>query len=95
MKVLDSFKLNGKVALVTGGAGMYGRQITEALGEAGAKVFIASRNIEKLKAVAEDFQGILYSLIVVCQHDDQFRFHNSFPFISDIIQVYFCFFKPV
>ena len=53
MKVLESFLLNGKVALVTGGAGLYGRQIVEALAEAGAKTFIASRNIAELEKTAE------------------------------------------
>ena len=47
MNVIDSFRLNGKTAIVTGGAGRYGRQIVEALGEAGATVFIASRDLEK------------------------------------------------
>lgn len=49
MSVLDLFRLNGKVALVTGGAGLYGRQIVEALAGAGAKVFIASRNLSSLQ----------------------------------------------
>ena len=31
MHVLDMFKLDGRVALVTGGAGRYGSQITVAL----------------------------------------------------------------
>jgi len=52
MNVLDSFRLNGKVAVVTGGAGLYGRQIVEALAEAGAKTFTASRDVKKLEETA-------------------------------------------
>jgi NAD(P)-dependent dehydrogenase (short-subunit alcohol dehydrogenase family) len=33
------------VALLTGGAGLYGRQLAEALAEAGAVTVIASRNV--------------------------------------------------
>ena len=54
MKVLESFSLKGKVALLTGGAGLYGRQIVAALAEAGAKVYIASRGIEALEKVAAE-----------------------------------------
>ena len=46
MKVLDYFDLSGKVAVVTGGAGKYGYQIVEALAEAGACVYVASRDRE-------------------------------------------------
>ena len=53
MKVLESFSLKGKVALLTGGAGLYGRQIAEALAEAGAVTHIASRNVAELEKVAE------------------------------------------
>jgi len=52
MSVLDSFSLKGRVALVTGGAGLYGRQIVAALAEAGAKTFIASRDLAALEKLA-------------------------------------------
>jgi NAD(P)-dependent dehydrogenase (short-subunit alcohol dehydrogenase family) len=54
MDVLQSFSLKGKVAVVTGGAGLYGRQIVTALAEAGAKTFIAARDTVKLEAVAAE-----------------------------------------
>ena len=53
MNVMDAFSLKGKTALLTGGAGLYGRQLCQALCEAGADVYIASRNMEKLKAEAD------------------------------------------
>lgn len=54
MNVLEIFSLKGKVALLTGGAGLYGRQIVASLAEAGAKVYIASRGIEALEKVARE-----------------------------------------
>jgi NAD(P)-dependent dehydrogenase (short-subunit alcohol dehydrogenase family) len=57
MGVLESFSLAGKVALVTGGAGLYGRQIVAALAEAGAKTFIAARDVARLEAVAVEERG--------------------------------------
>jgi len=52
MTVLDSFSLRGKTALVTGGAGRYGRQIVLALAEAGARTLVASRNLTALEELA-------------------------------------------
>lgn len=46
------FKLDGKVAIVTGGAGWYGKPISLALAEAGALVIVASRDLEKCEAYA-------------------------------------------
>jgi len=54
MTVMDAFSLKGKTALVTGGAGLYGRQIVAALAEAGARTYIAARDRSKLEAVAEE-----------------------------------------
>lgn len=56
MNVKQLFDLTGKVILVTGGAGNYGRCIAEGLAEAGATVIIASRNMENLNKVAQKFQ---------------------------------------
>lgn len=54
MNVRDLFSIGGKVALVTGGAGLYGRQLVAGMAEAGAKTFIASRTIGPLEELAEE-----------------------------------------
>lgn len=57
MSILDTFRLTGKVALITGGGGLYGRQIARAFAEAGARTYIASRHREALESVASDLRS--------------------------------------
>jgi len=52
MNVLDRFRLDGRRALVTGGARGLGRVMAEALAEAGADVAVASRSLEACRAAA-------------------------------------------
>ena len=62
--VLDMFDLTGRVAVVTGAAGRYSRQIVEALAEAGAKTFLADCNREKLEAMAEQMRATGLDVVV-------------------------------
>lgn len=54
MSVFDSFRLNGRVALVTGGSKGLGRSMAQALAEAGADVAICSRNGDEAVEAAEE-----------------------------------------
>jgi 2-deoxy-D-gluconate 3-dehydrogenase len=51
--VLDLFKLNGRVALVTGGAGLLGAEFCRALAQAGAVVVAADINLSAVQASVE------------------------------------------
>src|SRR5436190_24361090 len=48
------FSLQGKVVLLTGGAGLYGRGLAAFLAEAGATLVLASRDRGALEKVAAD-----------------------------------------
>jgi NAD(P)-dependent dehydrogenase (short-subunit alcohol dehydrogenase family) len=82
MNVKDLFNLANKVILVTGGSGKYGKCIAEGLAEAGGTVVIASRNLKKLKATAENFQtsGLDVHAMQVDQGD-----HESVIALSHLI----------
>ena len=57
MSVLDDFKLNGKVAVVTGSGQGIGRGIAWGLAEAGCDVVINARRKEDLEVTAKELEG--------------------------------------
>ena len=56
----DKFKLNNKIALITGGAKGIGLSIAHALGEAGAKLVVIDR--EKSKGGIEELSKANYDI---------------------------------
>jgi gluconate 5-dehydrogenase len=67
--MVDLFRLDGKIAMVMGGAGGIGEIIARGLAGQGAKVAIASRNLQKLEAVAQKIQKETKSEVVPFQVD--------------------------
>lgn len=55
--VADLYDLTGRVAVVTGGAGLYGGHICQALAEAGAQVVITSRDATACATAAQRLRG--------------------------------------
>ena len=65
MSVLDLFRLDGEVAIVTGGAQGLGEQMCIGLAEAGASVVVADLNLEKAQKVAEHIRTLGVSALAV------------------------------
>lgn len=86
MNVTELLSLKGKVALVSGGAGLYGKCIVEGLAEAGAIVITASRNLEKGQEVAEEFRA--RGLDVHAMQLDQGDHHSVMKLKEDIIKTF-------
>ncbi len=53
----DRFSLRGKTALVTGASSGLGRHFARVLAEAGAKVAVAARRLERLQQLASDIRA--------------------------------------
>ena len=67
MGLLDQFKLDGQVAVVTGGGRGIGEGIALGLAEAGADVVVAARRTEEVERVAEAIRALgRKSLAVTC-----------------------------
>ena len=64
MSVLDAFRLDGRVAVVTGGNRGLGHAFARALGEAGARVAIAARDAERSAEAADDLGALAVPLDV-------------------------------
>src|SRR5512136_1780701 len=61
--ILDKFDLSGKVGVVTGGAGLLGKEFCRTLAEAGASVVVADINSSKLRVVAEELERSGYNAL--------------------------------
>ncbi len=62
MNTKQLFSLKGKVCLVTGGAGNYGKCIVEGLAEADGTVITASRNLDACEKVAREYREAGYDV---------------------------------
>jgi NAD(P)-dependent dehydrogenase (short-subunit alcohol dehydrogenase family) len=74
VSVKDLFKLDGRVALVTGGSRGLGLQMAEALGEMGCKLAITARKADELAQAQAHLQAMGIEVLTVVsdlQHSEQ------------------------
>jgi len=74
MGVKELFRLDGQVALITGGSRGLGLQMAEALGEMGCRLAISARKEDELAAAQAHLQALGFEVMpIVCdlQHSDR------------------------
>ncbi len=54
--ILDKFRMDGQSAVITGGAGLLGKEFCKSLAQAGAGVVVADLNAEAAEAVAAEIR---------------------------------------
>lgn len=69
MTVLDSFKLNGRRALITGGSRGLGLEMARALGEAGADLVIVGRDDAQLVSAQAELKSTCPATVSILQGD--------------------------
>ena len=69
MNVLESFSLDGKVSIVTGGYSHLGRAFSSALVEAGATVIVAGRNKAKFDDLFGKTEKVFFETIDIMELD--------------------------
>lgn len=69
MNVIESFKLDGKIAVVTAGYSHLGKAFSSALVEAGATVIVAGRKKEKFDELFSNKKGLFFEPIDILDTD--------------------------
>jgi NAD(P)-dependent dehydrogenase (short-subunit alcohol dehydrogenase family) len=78
---MNSSKLSGRTALVTGASKGLGKAMAEALAQAGARVVLVSRNLEQLNEVAVSLRKLGAEVFVfqtdICEEDQVLRLEKD------------------
>lgn len=86
MNILEKFKLDGQVAIITGASKGIGEAIARGLAEAGAKVVVSSRKQEAVEAVAESFRKDGLEATAIAAHNG--KTEDLENLVSKTVEVY-------